>query len=300
MISLKSGCTNLNFKNMEKIPSNYKFLLYNIPSKENIDEQLKYWEELVGDDLQSPFIDNLNYIKRLKSDPNFQDGKLPRGLEAIVLQIIESYAFWHALHEVSDDNFIVQDNYFHNLINVSINTMISCELAKLLSRHSDDFSLTNIWEEHLKELKLSNITDNEEIDYITQVLRRDHNVLPSEMRNFTNFRNKSIAHNQYVLSVGWSDFKVTINFILRAFAILDEYYSPNSFPRPVMRTQDLFQNIQKIIKTSDIAKAKQKREELMSECFEAASKNLITKQKGSLKPFNISRMKVTIKHTNMN
>ncbi|MBY7894173.1 hypothetical protein KW455_18335 [Vibrio fluvialis] len=300
MISLKSGCTNLNFKNMEKIPSNYKFLLYNIPSKENIDEQLKYWEELVGDDLQSPFIDNLNYIKRLKIDPNFQAGKLPRGLEAIVLQIIESYAFWHALHEVSDENFIVQDNYFHNLINVSINTMISCELAKLLSHHSDDFSLTNIWKEHVKELKLSNITDNEEIDYITQVLSRDPDVLPSEMRNFTNFRNKSIAHNQYVLNVGWSDFKVTINFILRAFAILDEYYSPNSFPRPVMRTQDLFRNIQKIIKTSDIAKAKQKREELMSECFEAASKNLITNQKGNLKPFNIFRMKVTIKHTNMN
>ena len=71
---------------------------------------------------------------------------------------MESYTFWHSINEIESSFFLTQDNYIHNLMNVSITFMVSCELAKLFNNQPSDFSLNNIWNYNISELKKTEIT----------------------------------------------------------------------------------------------------------------------------------------------
>jgi len=118
---------------MEKTKENFTLLMYGTIELERIDQEIQSNQEMIdgGYDSTGHAQIQLDYLKRLKSDENYQNGSLPRGIEKIILQIMESYTYWHSINEVDSSFFLTQDNYIHNLMNVSLTFMVSCELAKL-------------------------------------------------------------------------------------------------------------------------------------------------------------------------
>ncbi|WP_160106176.1 hypothetical protein [Pseudomonas izuensis] len=295
MISLKQNCTAINFKNMEKIKDNFILLLYGTIDKEIIDQEIQRNQEIVdgGYDTTGQTQGQLDYLNKLKADPHYQSGNLPRGIEKIILQIMESYTFWHSINEVDSKFFLTQDNYVHNLINVSITFMISCELAKLFNHDEGDFSLANIWKHDVDEIKKSNIIDSDEIHYITAQFARDEATRDPSIKRFLNFRNKSVAHNSNSIGIEWSDFVSTINFIIRVWGVVDEYYSPNCFPRPVQLADQLYTPLLPHFKLTEIQEMKEARLKLMQGMFKAASTNLVTGIQDNIKPFG--DLKITVK-----
>src|SRR5690606_33470532 len=111
-------------------------------------------------------------------------------------------------------------NFIHNLINVSITFMVSCELAKLFNNKPDDFSLNNIWNHDVNEIRKSNIATDDEIDYITEQFSRKDSTRDQAIKRFLDFRNKSVAHNTNNTGMYWSDFVKTINFVIRTWGII--------------------------------------------------------------------------------
>lgn len=295
MIKLKQNCSAINFKNMEKIKDNFILLLYGTIEKERIDQEIQRNKEMVdrGYDSTGEYKKQLGYLNILKADPNYQEGSLPRGIEKILLQIMESYTFWHSINEVDSNFFLTQDNYIHNLINVSVTFMVSCELAKLFNDKPGDFSLNNIWNHDVNEIKMANIASSDEIDYITEQFFRNENTRDQAIKRFLDFRNKSIAHNANNAGLQWSDFVSTINFIVRVWGILDKYYSPNCFPRPIQLSDHLYTPLRPYFSSNEIQKMKGARLKLMKSMFKAASTNLLTGKQDNIKPFG--DLKVTAK-----
>ena len=222
MISLKKNRTAINFKNMQKTKENLTLLLYGTIEKERIDQEIQRNQEMVdgGYDSTGHARDQLDYLKKLKADQNYQNGNLPRGIEKIILQIMESYTLWHSINEVDTRFFLTQDNYIQNLINVSITFMVSCELAKLFNNKPEDFSLNNIWIYDVDGIKNAKIASEDEIDYITEQFARNEATRDEAIKRFLDFRNKSIAHNTNNTGMQWSDFVSTINFVVRVWVLL--------------------------------------------------------------------------------
>ncbi|ATE80182.1 hypothetical protein [Pseudomonas frederiksbergensis] len=295
MISLKPNCTAITFKNMEKTKENFIFLMYGTIEKDRIDQEIQRNQEMVdgGYVTAGQIQDQLDYLKRLKADPNYQNGNLPRGVEKIILQVMESFTFWHSINEVDADFFLTQDNYIHNLINVSITFMVSCELAKLFNNKPEDFSLSNIWNHDINEIKKAKIASEDEIDYITEQFARNESTRSQAIKRFLDFRNKSVAHNDNDTGMQWSDFVSTINFVNRAWGIIDEYYSPNCFPRPIQLSDQLYIPLQPHFTLPQIEQMKEARLKLMEYMFKAASTNLLTGAQDNIKPFG--DLKITVK-----
>jgi hypothetical protein len=295
MISLKQNCSAINFRNMEKTKENFTLLLYGTIEKERIDQEIQNNQEMVssGRDSTGHAQIQLDYLKRLKADQNYQDGSLPRGIEKIILQIMESYTFWHSINKVDANFFLTQDNYIHNLMNVSLTFMVSCELAKLFNNKLDDFSLNNIWHHYSESINNSNIASADEIDYITEQFARNDATRDPAIKRFLDFRNKSVAHNTNNTGMQWSDFVTTINFIIRVWGIIDEYHSPNCFPRPIQLSDQLYTPLRPHFTALQIIEIKEARLKLMQDMFSAASTNLVTGVKEAIKPFG--DLKVTVK-----
>lgn len=296
MLTLKPNCSSISFKNMEKTKENFTLLMYGTVDKELIDQQIQYNKEMVegGYDTDGQFQSRLDYLNKLRSCPHYQSDSLPRGIEKIILQVMESYTFWHSVNEVDSKFFLTQNNYIHNLINVSITFMVSCELAKLFNDKQEDFSLFNIWNHDVDDIKRSNIATNVEIDYITEQFARNESTRDEAIKRFLDFRNKSVAHNSNNTGMRWSDFVSTINFIIRAWGIIDQYYSPNCFPRPIQISDQIFTTLQPYFTSKQMKEMKEARLKLMKNMFAAASTNLLTGDKDSIKPFGDLNITVTI------
>lgn len=296
MITLKQNCTVLNFKNMEKTKDNFILLMYGTIEKERIDQEIQDNQEMVdgGHDSNGDAQSQLDYLKRLKADQSYQNGSLPRGIEKIILQIMESYTFWHSINEIDSNFFLTQDNYIHNLINVSLTFMVSCELAKLFNNKPDDFSLNNIWQYDAESIKSANIASADEIDYITDQFARNESTRDQAIKRFLDFRNKSVAHNTNNTGMQWSDFVSTMNFIIRVWGIIDEFYSPNCFPRPIQLSDQLYTPFRPHFTPLQIKEMKEARLKLMQDMFAAASTNLVTGANDTIKPFGDLKVTVTI------
>ena len=296
MITLKPNCSALTFKNMEKTKENFTLLMYGIIEKEIIDQEIQRNAEIIenGSDSDGYFQKQLDYLNKLKSSPNYQNGSLPRGIEKILLQVMESYAFWHSVNEIDSNFFLTQNNYIHNLINVSVTFMMSCELAKLFNYQEGDFSLCNIWNHDVNEIRKSNITTLDEIEYITEQFARNEVTRDQAIKRFLDFRNKSIAHNENNIGLKSSDFVSTMNFIIRVWGIIDEYYSPDCFPRPIQLSNNIYTPLQPYFSHQQIESMKQARLKLMTDIFSSASTNLKTGAKDNLKPFGDLKVSVNI------
>ena len=83
----------------------------------------------------------------------------------------------------------------------------------------------------------------------------------------------------------WSDFVSTMNFIIRVWGIIDEFYSPNCFPRPIQLSDQLYTPLRPHFTSLQIKEMKDARLKLMRDLFTAASTNLVTAEKDTIKPF---------------
>lgn len=281
---------------MEKTKENFTLLMYGTIEKEIIDQEIQRNTEIIenGSDSDGYFQKQLDYLNKLKLCPNYQNGSLPRGIEKILLQVMESYTFWHSINEIDSSFFLTQNNYIHNLMNVSVTFMMSCELAKLFNNKPDDFSLCNIWNHDVNDIRISNITTIDEIDYITEQFARNEATRDQAIKRFLDFRNKSIAHNENNIGLKWSDFVSTMNFIIRVWGIIDEYYSPNCFPRPIQLSNHIYTPLQPYFSHQQIESMKQARLKLMTDIFSSASTNLKTGAKDNIKPFGDLQISVNI------
>lgn len=272
---------------MEKTKENFNLLMYGTIEPERIDQEIQSNQEMIdgGHDSTGDAQTQLEYLKKLKSDTNYQNGSLPRGIEKIILQVMESYTYWHSINEVDSSFFLTQDNYIHNLMNVSLTFMVSCELAKLFNNKPDDFSLNNIWQHDAESIKNANIASVDEIDYITDQFARNESTRDQAIKRFLDFRNKSVAHNTSNTGMQWSDFVSTMNFIIRVWGIIDEFYSPNCFPRPIQLSDQLYTPLRPHFTSLQIQEMKDARLKLMQDLFAAASTNLVTGEKDRIKPF---------------
>lgn len=287
MITLKPSCKKINFKNMEKTRENYLLLMYGTDDIDTANRAIKSSKQLVesGHDTTGYFKSEMDFFISLTADQLYQSGGLPKGIKKSILQIIEGFTFWHSINEVDSDFFLAQSNYIHNLIDVSLTYMVSCELSKLFNNQEADFSLANIWEAESDNIKASAVTTPTEIDYITVQFEKNESNRDQAIKRFLDFRNDSVAHNNNSVGLLWPDFMHTMKFVLRAWGIINEYFSPEAFPASIQKSEELYAPLQPHFTPQQIQMMKDARLRLMKEMFLAASVNLTTGIADQITPF---------------
>lgn len=281
---------------MEKTEKNFSRLMYGFIDKARIDQKIEDNQFAIenGFDKYGQFKKDLDYLLKLKGNKHYQNDSLPRGIENIILQTIEVFSFWHSVNAIDSNFFLIQNNFIHNLVNVSITSMVSCELAKLFNNKPEDFSLNNIWDHNEEDVRSARITTEEEISYISEQFKREDSTRDQAIKRFLDFRNKSIAHNSNNTAMNWSDFIKTVNFIVRAWGVLDKFYSPNCSPRPIQLSDNLYSPLQPHFRPNEISKMKETRLEIMNNIFKAASTNLVTGEIDSIQPFGDLKISINI------
>ena len=295
MLKLKPNCSVISYKAMEKTKDNYIIVMYGVTPMEEIDAEIKKNQQYAEQEGQESeqFVQQVGYLKRLKANKDYVEGNIPRGIEKIIEQIIESYAFVDSLKSNHSSALLSAESYFFNLVNVSTTFMISCELAKLFQTDERDFTLANIWNDHADVISEANITDDKEIEYISRQFSSSASQRDSSIQTFLKFRNKSISHNKRDVPITWEDFFQTMKFIVRVWGLLDAYHSPNCFPRPIYLDEQLYTPLGTICSYKELTKMKEHRLARMKELFKAASQNLVSGKTDDIKPFGEFKMTAT-------
>ena len=287
MLKLKETCTALKFNNLVHNETTIKTLMYGSPSQENATEQIKHLESccITAPQFKAEYESDIQNLKNILEDPNYQSGLYPRGLEEIIQQIIEPMAFWHAISTLESAHFFSSDNYFCRLVDVSLTFMLSCEIAKLFNSKLPDFSLLNVWKVSREKVISREITTAEEVFYIDEQFEINGENRKPPIKRLLNFRNKQVAHNSASGDTEKNDFIFTTKFVLRVWAILDALYSPECFPRPIHLDEHLFEEFYKIMTSAELKKVKNKRLSFINELIKACRINLVSGDSDSKAPF---------------
>lgn len=293
MLHLKPNCTTLKFSNLVINEESIRTLLYGAPSPEKATEQIASLQDacVLSPEYAEDYKSQMCALERLIADPNYKEGKYPRGIENIIQQIIEPISLWEAISELENGHFLASENYFKSLIDVAITFLLSSEIAKLFNFKEEDFSLCNVWRE-CKSLALAQgLTTEGEVDYIDDQFDVKRNLREARIKRVLQFRNKQIAHNSSSDAIDKSDLIYTIRFILRVWAILDSIYCSNYLPRPILMDENVFAHFHKIMSAEEIKRVKAERSKFINELINACSLDLVTGEKDEKRPFG--ELKIT-------
>ncbi len=295
VFKLKRNCSKISFANIEKSQENLEKVLYGFETPEQIhDELTTLYRKLDYNetDLISLSLDEkisterrIEYLNNLQSDATYQSNLLPEGLEGLILGVIETYSFWRSLRITEQHSIFSPGSYLFEILDAGINNLICTQLGKLTSTSPGDFSLYNVWAETKHQLRTSEITDAEEIEAISIDFDRQNEDRNPHIKRFTNFRNKTIAHNNRTEILDWNDFKETMHFALRTWALIDKLFSPNFFPRPVQLDESIYTPVSNIVSKEQLSQMKSWRKTALDEIFDAASTNWANKNRDNLRPF---------------
>ncbi|EKO3893195.1 hypothetical protein CAG58_00265 [Vibrio sp. V31_P5A7T61] len=297
MLKLKENCSRLNFKNIVKNDSTIEILMYGTGSQELYKSGIEELEEccISSPEYAEVFHQQIDSYKKILEDPNYIQGLYPRGIQKIIQQIIEPMSLWEAITSLTTDHFLASDNYFRNLVDVSLTFLLSSEIAKLFNHKPEDFSLYNIWLESKQKIQASNLVTLEEIEFIDSQFEVSGKKRDPRLKRLLNFRNKQVAHNSVADKTLKDDFIFVTCFILRVWAILDAVYRPNCMPSPIHMDEEIFYQFYKIMSNNELSYVKAKRLKFINELLSACSIDLITGANDGKRPF--SELKITVNIT---
>lgn len=132
------------------------------------------------------------------------------------------------------------------------------------------------------------ITTQEEIDFITAQFQADSSET-SEREEYLKlsliFRNKKIVHNDNSDSVLRESYFKTFKFVFRVFAMLEKKIEPKVIPRPLFIREHLFGALKPYYSLMGFSKVNKESEIIRDEIVESCSINLVSNEKGTLRPF---------------
>lgn len=165
----------------------------------------------------------------------FNSGNYPRGIDELVLDLIEWRAVQYAFLNVETARNPFSHLFYQQWLIGSVYAVFSL-LGQLTSKDRRDNSLRKLWDEVSPFIHADGACPGEEMEHIRTRLDRESGQFTNEGSRAILFRNTVIAHNEKSLQIEWDEIDKDIETLVRlwslivtwsSFGVLNPFRQPN-------------------------------------------------------------------------
>ncbi len=216
--------------------------------------------------LNSASEDNKDYWKKevknleewINSD-EFKNREYPRGIDELVLELIEWKSTIFALQNIDTENDPFKQHAFYAQWLVGGNYAIFCLLGKLVSKDPRDNSLRKLWSAVSKYISKSGLCGDGEVDYINERMHGPQGQFTNSNSPAILYRNKVIAHNESSPRIEWSDLDKDVELISRMWALVG-MWSSVCLISPFRKPDQVFSGTESVFSSEEIELLLEQRE----------------------------------------
>jgi hypothetical protein len=224
----------------------YKFYLASAS-----DENKDYWQEEV------------NNLESWISSDEFINGEYPRGIDELVLELIEWRAVIYAFQKVDVQNDPFKTHAFYAQWLVGGTYTMFCLLGKLVSKDDRDNSLRKHWGEVSQYVDQSGLCGDTELEYINNKMHRTEGQFTNGNSQAMLYRNKVIAHNESLPRMEWNELDKDIQLLTRMWSLIT-MWSSFGLMEPFRKPEQVFSGTESVLSNAEIKLLLEKREEYLS------------------------------------
>jgi hypothetical protein len=211
------------------------------------DEHKNYWQEEV------------NNLEGWINSDEFISGEYPRGIDELVLELIEWRAVIFAFQNVDIESDPFKRHAFYAQWLVGGTYTIFCLLGKLVSKDLRDNSLRKLWPMVSGYISDSGLCGNTEIDYINEKMHCTQGQFTNGNSQAMLYRNKVIAHNESLPRMEWEDLDKDIELISRMWSLVT-MWSSLGLIEPFRKPEQIFSGTESVFSPEELSLLLEQRE----------------------------------------
>ncbi|MBN8430173.1 hypothetical protein JF535_04820 [Microbulbifer salipaludis] len=215
------------------------------------DENKVYWQEEV------------NRLEEWINSDEFINREYPRGIDELVLELIEWRAAIYAFQKVDTKNNPFKKHAFYAQWLVGGTYTIFCLLGKLVSKDSRDNSLRQHWDMVSRYVAQSGLCGETEIEFINSRMHRTQGQFTNENSQAMKYRNKVIAHNESLPGMEWDELDKDIELISRMWSLIT-MWSSFGLIEPFRKAELVFSGTESVFTNEEIRLLKEQRDNYLS------------------------------------
>lgn len=219
-----------------------------------------------SDDQRAVWIREIGLIEDWLASPRFKRGEYARGIDDLLLELIEWRAVKYAFQNVETENSPFRDHIFYSQWLIGGTYAVFALLGQLVSSHELDKSLRKLWREVSPFMARDGACTVEEVEFINQ---RMCGHFTNECSKALMFRNKAIAHNEWCPRIEWTEIDKDLEILVRVWSLIVSWSSFGRFD-PFRTSDQVFSGLESFFNTDELNRLKTKRQEYLARVFQWA------------------------------
>ncbi len=204
-----------------------------------------------SEDSKSYWQEEVDNLEAWINSEEFINGEYPRGIDELVLELIEWRAVIFALQNVDTRNDPFQQHPFYAQWLVGGTYTVFCLLGKLVSKDLRDNSLRKLWGMVSEYIAQSGLSTDDEIDYINNKMHRSRGQFTNINSQAMLYRNKVIAHNESLPRMEWLELDKDVELISRIWSLVT-MWSSFGIMEPFRNNEQLFSGTESVFSPEEI------------------------------------------------
>jgi hypothetical protein len=203
-------------------------------------------------------------IERIESwlmSEQFKSGDFPRGVDELMLELVEWRAMKYAFQNVGTEKNPFNKHIFFNQWLIGGTYAVFALLGKLISKDERDNSLRNLWGKVSPFIDRDGACSRDEIDHINQQLHKTGRFTNANSKAML-FRNTTIAHNEKNTTLHWSEIDADIHVLVRIWSIIGAWSSFGLYD-PFRTPEQAFSGLAPYFNPGELKNLREKRQEYL-------------------------------------
>lgn len=222
--------------------------------REDINKRLddyKSYLDYASKDNKSSWQEDVDNLEAWINSDEFINGEYPRGIDELVLELVEWRAVIFALQNVDTRNEPFKEHAFYAQWLVGGTYTVFCLLGKLVSKDSRDNSLRKLWDIVSEYIAQSGLCSDDEIGYINQKMHRSQGQFTNSNSQAMFYRNKVVAHNESLPRMEWFELDKDVELILRMWSLIT-MWSSFGLMEPFRQKEQVFSGTESVFSPEEI------------------------------------------------
>ncbi|MCP5135226.1 MAG: hypothetical protein H6981_00280 [Gammaproteobacteria bacterium] len=227
-----------------------------------LDDYKRYLASARGDD-KDYWQKEVNSLEEWINSDEFINGEYPRGIDELVLELIEWRAAIYAFQNVDIKTDPFKTHAFYAQWLVGGTYTIFCLLGKLVSKDQRDNSLRKHWEMVSGYVSHSGLCGETEVEFINAKMHHVRGQFTNKNSQAMRYRNKVIAHNESLPRMEWNELDKDIELISRMWSLIT-MWSSFGLMEPFRKSDQVFSGTESVFTDEEIRLLQEQRENYLS------------------------------------
>jgi hypothetical protein len=198
-------------------------------TREESERRLTYFrsqhDRSTDSDAKEVWRNEIEQIENWQASDKFKNGDFPRGIDELMLELIEWRALKYALQNVQTERSPFTDHVFFQQWLIGGTYAVFALLGQLVSKDDRDNSLRKLWRTVVPFIERDGACAPDEMRHIDRELLGRAGRFTNENSKAILFRNTTIAHNEKQTRLTWNEIDKDIEILVRVWSIIGAWAS---------------------------------------------------------------------------